>query len=129
MATESSESREGASPGMRLPHMTSNSAKTRVKRVPGDTPFASSVENQPDGLLPDEKQRLKASADWVRIGAATATTTVVHQQRYQEPTRHIRQLSHNSTTSPKSQALKRYGSQWFKPQACFESRHDYRQAI
>ncbi|KAE8676231.1 putative ring finger protein [Hibiscus syriacus] len=44
VATESAISREGASPGMRLPHVAANSALTRVKRVPGDASFATSAE-------------------------------------------------------------------------------------
>ncbi|XP_039003792.1 uncharacterized protein LOC120130668 [Hibiscus syriacus] len=49
VAVESSESREGVSPGMRLPHVASNSAKTRVKRASGDVPFASSAERIHEG--------------------------------------------------------------------------------
>ncbi|KAE8663403.1 hypothetical protein F3Y22_tig00112981pilonHSYRG00045 [Hibiscus syriacus] len=44
LSTRGSRVRKDASPGMRLPHVASNSAKTRVKRVPGDAPFASSIE-------------------------------------------------------------------------------------
>ncbi|KAE8665129.1 Translocase inner membrane subunit 44-2 isoform 1 [Hibiscus syriacus] len=44
LSTRGSRVSEGASPGMRLPHVASNSVKTRVKRVPGDAPFASSAE-------------------------------------------------------------------------------------